>query len=439
MGVRDLLSYAREKFPRAFRPLDWSLFEGCVLFFDAAAGVYNCIASRQPGDDVDFLRVLINQAKSLKARYNITVVYVVDGERNQAKRAEEEWRAETKATRRRVVDTKAAALKANIDELKEFLEKSVEADDPERATYASSIANLEREYEKMVDAPTLKVNKVHYENLTKLLVEEGLLYVVGKTEAEKCCAWAAKNGFAHAVASDDSDCLAYGSPVTLFNTWCSDRNASRPKYFVVFEELLREMNLDRDQFVQMCSLCHNDYNRGRALRGVGPATAYEAIKKHKTIEAWRLSPDFGLFRIRKKLTQEEIDAWDPSVALAEFGETDVQAVGLCETRTSEDLALEAACRLFEDEKEQDQDEFRQDDLSTKLKKIVEECSTRKATSIELGRQLSSVENKGLGPKRTVKRTIRGDKTDLQLFEEREDEERKEQVAKRTRMLTIEDD
>lgn len=455
MGIAGLLSFVREKFPQAVRPLNWELFRDAIGFSDTAAGVYNSISGRQPGDDEDFLQRMPNEARYLKSTYNINTFYVVDGERNPAKTAEEEWRSKNRMTQKHKNEEKVEEIRKDKQELEELC-ANIDPSDPMFIEATSHIEELNKQITKLLDAPTLNVSRKHYNNLTKILAKEGLHYIVGKTEAEKCCAWAVKNGLAQFVMSDDSDCLAYGSPVTVFNSWYHEDSYSRPRYFIVLEELLKIMNFDQDQLIQMCSLMHNDFNRGVALRGMGPVTAYAIISKHKTIENWRNSSDFTDFIKKKKISDEELKLWNPTASLAEFSETEAQISGLADSKTatffkvftSEELALEAVADIFEVKKEPEDSgssSIDEETLKSTLKNLIK---TNSETSKDLGRRLMVSPNPGIkkGPKRAREYTF-GEgvykKTASQVFNEREKqedtEENKKRISETVKKLTLPED
>ena len=55
-----------------------------------------------------------------------------------------------------------------------------------------------------------------------------------------------------------------------------------PIYEINYEEMIKELELTYDEFVDLCILCGCDYTD--SIEGVGPITAYKFIKEFKTIE-----------------------------------------------------------------------------------------------------------------------------------------------------------
>ena len=74
------------------------------------------------------------------------------------------------------------------------------------------------------------------------------------------------------------DALTFATAVLLrgFN------NKKEPIIEIHFKEMLEEMEMDYDQFVDLCILCGCDYLE--TIEGIGPVTAYKLIKEHKNIE-----------------------------------------------------------------------------------------------------------------------------------------------------------
>ncbi len=74
------------------------------------------------------------------------------------------------------------------------------------------------------------------------------------------------------------DALTFGTAVLLrgFN------NKKEPILEVNSEEMLKELELSYDEFVDLCILCGCDYSQ--SIDGIGPVTAYKLIKEHKKLE-----------------------------------------------------------------------------------------------------------------------------------------------------------
>ena len=103
-------------------------------------------------------------------------------------------------------------------------------------------------------------------------------YYVAPLEAETMCSDLCKRGLVDAVLSEDTDVLAYASPVFLSKINTADGTCIRIKYPDVIEKL----ELSSDSFLDLCIMCGTDYNKN--IFRVGPEKAYKFIKKYQTIE-----------------------------------------------------------------------------------------------------------------------------------------------------------
>lgn len=75
------------------------------------------------------------------------------------------------------------------------------------------------------------------------------------------------------------DALTFATDVLLrgFN------NKKEPIFEINFKDMLAELALSYDEFIDLCILCGCDYTE--TIDGVGPVTALKLIKEHKNIEA----------------------------------------------------------------------------------------------------------------------------------------------------------
>jgi flap endonuclease-1 len=112
-------------------------------------------------------------------------------------------------------------------------------------------------------------------NLIRLL---GLPVIEAPTEAEAQCAVMAKAGIVYAVATEDTDCLTFGSPILLRGF----SNKDEPVIEVRLETILEKLDMTMEQFIDMCILCGCDYTEG--IDGIGSIKAHKLINEYKTIE-----------------------------------------------------------------------------------------------------------------------------------------------------------
>jgi flap endonuclease-1 len=88
----------------------------------------------------------------------------------------------------------------------------------------------------------------------------------------------AKQGLVYAVATEDMDCLAFGTPFLLRGF----SNKEDPVIEINLEEILKGLDVSMKQFIDICILCGCDYSDN--IEGIGPIKAHKLVKEHDDIE-----------------------------------------------------------------------------------------------------------------------------------------------------------
>ncbi|KAK3441392.1 hypothetical protein EUGRSUZ_B01339, partial [Eucalyptus grandis] len=140
---------------------------------------------------------------------------------------------------------------------------------------AVAIASRNKEDIEKFSKRTVKVTQQHNEDCKRLLRLIGVPVVEAPSEAEAQFAALCKAGKVYAVASEDMDSLTFGAPIFLRHLMDP---SSRKVPVMEFEipKILEEMNLDMDQFIDLCILS-GDYC-------IGGLTALKLIHQHGSIE-----------------------------------------------------------------------------------------------------------------------------------------------------------
>jgi flap endonuclease-1 len=110
--------------------------------------------------------------------------------------------------------------------------------------------------------------------------------VNNREEAEAQCASLCKENLVYATASEDMDSLTFGSPKVIRQLWVgatstAEKKGIHPLEFSL-EKALQELELEYEQFVDLCILCGCDYLD--SIRGIGPHKALNLIRKHGNLE-----------------------------------------------------------------------------------------------------------------------------------------------------------
>ncbi|XP_077177294.1 flap endonuclease 1 [Paroedura picta] len=257
MGIHGLAKLIADVAPGAIRENDIKSYFGRKVAIDASMSIYQfLIAVRQGADMLQneegettshlmgmFYRTIRMMENGIKP------VYVFDGKPPQLKSGELAKRTERRA------------------EAEKQLEEAKEAGEDE---------NVEKFSKRLV-----KVTKQHNDECKKLLTLMGIPYVEAPGEAEASCAALVKANKVYAAATEDMDCLTFGSPVLMRHLTASEAKKLPIQEFHL-NRILQDMGLTQEEFVNLCILLGCDYCE--SIRGIGPKRAVELIKQHKSIE-----------------------------------------------------------------------------------------------------------------------------------------------------------
>ncbi|OJJ00674.1 hypothetical protein ASPVEDRAFT_51809 [Aspergillus versicolor CBS 583.65] len=128
---------------------------------------------------------------------------------------------------------------------------------------------------------TVRVTREHNAECKQLLKLMGIPYIDAPTEAEAQCAVLARAGKVYAAASEDMDTLCFESPILLRHLTFSEQR-KEPIQEIHLNRALEGLNMDRDQFIDLCILLGCDYLE--PIPKVGPNTALKLIREYGTLE-----------------------------------------------------------------------------------------------------------------------------------------------------------
>merc|ERR1712070_420382 len=174
-----------------------------------------------------------------------------------------------------VFDGKPPELK--LEELRARREKR------EQATANLQQALVEGDAEQVLKASkgTTKVTREQNEQTKKLLTLMGIPVVEAPSEAEATCAALCRDGKVYASATEDADCLTFGT-TTLIRNLMAAESQKKQILEVNLARVLEQLNITMDQFIDFCILCGCNYCD--TIKGVGPKTAIQLIIQHGSLE-----------------------------------------------------------------------------------------------------------------------------------------------------------
>jgi len=224
-----------------------------------------------------WLMGFINMIKLLK-KNNIHLIFVLDGKAPEQKKQEQNSRIESKEkTKRKIAqleeDVKAYKESGFIsDKLLLFVSES------DKTVNLHDVYNEIKKKKKQVSS--ININDINV--FTELLDTMNIQHITASCEGEKLCCKLCKDKIVDAVLSDDSDVIAYGSPISLQKL----DNKTGICFKVEIDSLLNKLSLNYSEFLDFCIMCGTDYNKN--IPGIGSMTSYNLITKHRRIENIKL-------------------------------------------------------------------------------------------------------------------------------------------------------
>ena len=123
-----------------------------------------------------------------------------------------------------------------------------------------------------------KITQEDYNIVKELFDILNVPYNTAPWEAEKTCAKLCIDGTVDAVLSEDTDVMAYGTPVFLSKIDTNKETCTR----IDNKALLEGLELSPKQFLDHCIMCGTDYNPN--IPRVGSSKSYKYILEHGSIE-----------------------------------------------------------------------------------------------------------------------------------------------------------
>lgn len=103
-------------------------------------------------------------------------------------------------------------------------------------------------------------------------------YVEAPNEAERYAAQLCVDGKIDCVLSEDTDVLVYGTPIFLTKIDTIRETVVE----ITHSQILKEMEMTKDTFRDLCIMCSCDYNSNIPL--IGPEKSYQLLREHQSIE-----------------------------------------------------------------------------------------------------------------------------------------------------------
>jgi len=305
MGITNLNKFLRNNCPIIYEEIHIS--EYCFKKIAIDISLYLCKFKAVCGDK--WLSAFINLVVCLR-KNEVHCVFIYDGGAPPEKDLERKERAEQKQkTEEKVIKLEYAMEKYDLtNEIDPIL---VELYNKKKPTGLNILKkdviniNIVRDIISKMRSNILEIKPEDFQLTKKLFDIMNVPYYDAPLEAETMCSDLCKRGLVDAVLSEDTDVLAYAAPVFLSKINTSNGTCIRIKY----PELLKELDISCNSFLDLCIMCGTDYNKN--IFRVGPEKAYKYIQQHLTIENISLNTKHDIqilnhLRVRQLFREYEI-------------------------------------------------------------------------------------------------------------------------------------
>jgi flap endonuclease-1 len=253
MGIKKMLKFLNTNYPNVIKKINDENLGGQMIAIDISILLYQVvIAIRNSGADMftnqgeisSHILGLFNKTINL-LKMNIIPIYVFDGKPPSFK-----WQT----------------INNRKDSKKQASEKLNDEDIPEE----DKIKYFKR---------TVHINKYQIQECIELLEIMGIPYVIAPEEADSQCAELVKCGLADGVLTEDMDIMTFGANKIYRNLTSYKKDSLE----ISMDDVLNTLNLNYDQFVELCLLFGCDYCD--KLNDMKPELIYQYYSKNKNLIA----------------------------------------------------------------------------------------------------------------------------------------------------------
>ena len=245
-----MLKFLNKNFPNSIKMINNTDFEHKMIAIDISILLYQVvIAIRNSGADMinnqgeisSHILGLFNKTINM-LKMNIIPLYVFDGKPS-------EFKTKTINNRKDIKQKASEKLNQNLTE-------------DEKIKYFKR---------------TVYISKKQIDDCMKLLDLMGIPYIVAPEEADSQCAELVKSGIVDGVLTEDMDIMTFGANKIYRNL----TSYNKENYMINMEDVLNELKLNYEEFVELCLLFGCDYCD--IVLNAKPEKIYEYYIKHKNI------------------------------------------------------------------------------------------------------------------------------------------------------------
>lgn len=281
MGIKNLNKFLRDKAENLFTKIHLSEYAYKRVAIDISLYLFKFKAVC--GDN--WLNAFVNLVCSLR-RNEIHCVFIYDGQAPPEKEAEKAKRKEEKEKLKKQVYDLEQALDVYhktgvVENIIQELYKRRRSPSNKRLlgpTNQSIDMNWIEQKIEQKRAQIIDISTEDFQYTKDLFDILEVPYYTAPSEAEKFCSKLCIDGIVDAVLSEDTDIIAYGTPVFLSKIDTQQDCCIQ----VLNVEILETLSLSQHQLIDLCIMSGTDYNDN--IFRIGGNKAYSLIKEHNDID-----------------------------------------------------------------------------------------------------------------------------------------------------------
>lgn len=207
------------------------------------------------------------------SKYNIKFVFVFDGKTPDIKKST----VQTRKLDRESAITNLDNFNEKINDILDSCENNIpleiiiEDNETDNVNISDSseevnLNNLSKEdiirRKKKLLLKSLHLTSKLIKSVKEFLTDCGIPYIDAPFEADTQLAWLSQNNFIDGVITNDYDILTFGGRVMIMDFWnCTKKNLNEKLIKEInLKNFLRNINLEYNQFVELCVLMGTDYS-----------------------------------------------------------------------------------------------------------------------------------------------------------------------------------
>ena len=301
MGIHGLSGYIRKN-TDAYVETHLSNFYGKKIAVDISVFLYKSV--RTQGDE-NWVMSIVLLLKCLK-KYGIKIVCVFDGpnvppeklkERASRKKSSDSVQRKVNEVQdciklvNKYIDSKIEPPLELRARIRDICKKQRDADKFDAIDYRNvdECIRVLTMTEKKFAKQCIPITTDHANIVKEIVKHLGMAVMQADGEAETMCAYMCIKGMVDGVLTEDTDVLAYGTPIFLCKFDCKNETVM----VIEYNNLINQLELNSLQFKDFCIMCACDYNDRIKLpqknpekrqTGIGPAKAYKLLQEHGSID-----------------------------------------------------------------------------------------------------------------------------------------------------------